>query len=241
MPYKPDHILISDTTESLFRDVANSITDYAIECINRHGRFNIALAGGSTPKQLYQTLASPPNLERIPWQHCHFYFGDERMVPHDNKQSNYLMARQSLFDSVPVPASNIHPIPTDCDHAEDCASQYEMEITRLDALDLVLLGMGDDGHTASLFPGTDILKEQDKLVAAVFVAAMDSWRISLTYPTLNQARRVIILVKGTDKQTMVNNVLYSRNASKYPVTGVRPAGELIWHMDSDAHPGDSQS
>ena len=236
MSYKPDQIIVSEVTETLFQDAANSICDYASKCVHRNGIFNMVLAGGSTPKQLYQTLSSPPCIDNMPWQHSHFYFGDERMVPHDHQDSNYLMAKQALFDRAPVPADHIHPIPTHYKDAEFCAAQYSDDISQVETFDLILLGMGDDGHTASLFPGTDILQEQQKRVAAVFVEKMNSWRVSMTYPTLNKAQRVLILIKGKDKQTMVENVLYGDTSSDYPITGVRPIGELIWLLDRAAHP-----
>jgi len=236
MPYKPDQILISKTPEDLFQDVARNICHYAKDSVKQNGRFNMALAGGSTPKQLYITLSSPPYLNEIPWQHCHFYFGDERMVPHDHQDSNYLMAKSALFDRAPIPEDNIHPIPTNCTDNNACAAQYAHDISELDHFDLVLLGMGDDGHTASLFPQTAILQEHEKSTAAVFVEKMNSWRISLTYPTLNKARRVLVLIKGEDKQDMVKNVLYGQDTSNYPVTGVQPSGELIWQLDRAAHP-----
>lgn len=236
MPYKPDQILVSENTETLFQETAMDICAYATECVDRNGIFNIALAGGSTPKQLYETLSSPLCLDNMPWQHSHFYFGDERMVPHDHKDSNYLMAKRALFDHAPVPAENIHPVPTHYETAEACAAQYANEISLIDRFDLVLLGMGNDGHTASLFPGTDILQEKVKRAAAVFIAQMNSWRISLTYPAINKAERVLVLVKGEDKQSMVKEVLYGKHQSQYPVTGVRPAGKLIWRLDRAAHP-----
>jgi len=236
MSYKPDHIHIAEDANQLYKDCAENIVEYAVECVKAGGQFSMALAGGSTPQQLYLQLSSSPLAEQMPWQSCQFYFGDERMVAHDHADSNYAMAKQALFDRVPVPSENIHPIPTDCDKAADCAEQYEQQLTSTPALDLVLLGMGQDGHTASLFPDTDILTEKQKDVAAVYVDKLAAWRISLTYPCINRSACVIILAKGKDKTDIVHQVLHSDKAHMYPISGVRPIGQLIWYLDREAHP-----
>jgi len=238
MTYKPDQLLISETTESLFLDVASSICDIANICVRKNGIFNLALAGGSTPEKLYSTLSSASYIDKMPWQFSHFYFGDERMVTHDHADSNYLMAKRTLFDRAPIPAQNIHPVPTDCIDAKTCAEQYAASVSHVDSFDMILLGMGDDGHTASLFPQTGILDEKIKKVAAVYVEKMNSWRISMTYQVLNDAQRVLVLIQGEKKQAIVKNVLYGDNSTQYPITAVRPAGKLIWHMDRAAHPAD---
>ena len=237
MKYSPDTIVVSDTGEQLYQQLADSITQLAIESVKIKGIFNMVLAGGSTPERLYKTLATEPCRSAIPWQFCHFYFGDERFVPHTHTDSNYRMVRQALFDRIPVPPANIHPVPTNCDTPAICAERYETEIDQVARIDLVLLGIGDDGHTASLFPETDILQEHDRKVAAVYVKKLDSWRISLTYPALNNADCVIILVKGKTKRTIVDSILNMEDSAQYPVTGVRPVnGELVWYLDRDAYP-----
>jgi len=209
---------------------------YVNACIDERGACHIALAGGSTPERLYLALSSEPLTKQIPWHACHFYFGDERMVAHDHSDSNYAMARRALFDRVPIPAKNIHPVPTHCEQAADCAGEYETVISKISSLDLVLLGIGQDGHTASLFPNTEILTETQRLVSAVFVDKLQSWRISLTYPCINRARRVIILAQGTGKASIIQQILHSEKFMSYPISQVRPQGDLIWHLDQEAFP-----
>jgi 6-phosphogluconolactonase len=236
MPYQPDQLHIAEDANRLFQECAENIVEYANECVKAHGLFSMVLAGGSTPQRLYLQLSSTPLAEQMPWQSCQFYFGDERMVPHDHADSNYAMAKQALFNRVPVPAENIHPIPTNCREAQDCADQYEQQLIGIPSLDLVLLGMGEDGHTASLFPDTDILTEKQKNAAAVYVDKLAAWRISLTYPCINRSARVMILAQGTGKTEIVHEVLLGNKPEIYPVTGVRPTGQLIWYLDRDAYP-----
>lgn len=235
MYYKPDQLIISDTSEQLFLDSAKNIVEYANQCIKKNGVFNMVLAGGSTPETLYRTLSHKPLAEQIPWSYWHFYFGDERMVAHDHTDSNYAMARRSLFDPASIPEQNIHPIPTDRETPQECATLYEQRLANIPSQDLVLLGIGQDGHTASLFPDTDILNEKQKNVAAVFVKKLNTWRISLTYPYINQCQRVMILSKGGDKSAIVKKILQENSPDLYPVTKIRPAGQLIWHLDKDAY------
>ncbi len=241
MPYKPDQLLISPDPDRLFLECAQNIVEYANECVKLRGLFSIALAGGSTPQRLYQQLSSQPLAEQMPWKSCQFYFGDERMVAHDHSDSNYAMAKQALFDRAPVPADNVHPIPTDCAQAQDCADKYQQQLAATPSLDLVLLGMGADGHTASLFPGTDILSEQQKDVAAVYVDKLAAWRISLTYPCINRSKRVIVLAQGEGKAAIVEEILRGDKPEVYPLTRVRPKGQLIWHLDRDACPHSSDT
>ncbi len=236
MPYKPDQVLVSDNANSLFTDSASNIVAYANECVDSKGSCHIALAGGSTPERLYLKLSSDPLIEQMPWSSCQFYFGDERMVAHDHADSNYAMARRALFDRAPVPAENIHPVPTHCAQASDCAAESETLLAHISSLDLVLLGIGQDGHTASLFPHTDILDEQHKDVCAVYVDKLHAWRISLTYPCINRAKRVMVLAQGADKAAIVQEILYGDQQQSYPITAVQPQGELIWNLDHDALP-----
>lgn len=238
MGYSPDKLIISNSADELFKEAAACIAQYANECVQTRGVFSIALAGGGTPKRLYQQLTSSPLIEQIPWASCHFYFGDERMVPHDHDDSNYAMAHKSLFERAPIPAGNIHPIPTDCDTAQECANRYAQEIGNLPGLDLVLLGIGQDGHTASLFPGTDILHEDTRPVSAVYVEKFRSWRISMTYPLINRAKQAIVLISGSDKSDIVHQVLNTDNPDvSFPIQGIRPLGRLSWFVDKDAYAG----
>ncbi len=236
MPYKPDQFHISENADRLFLECAENIVEYARQCVKEHGSFSMALAGGSTPKQLYLQLSTSPLLEQMPWASCQFYFGDERMVAHDHTDSNYAMAKQALFERAPVAAENIHPMPTDCTQAADCAAKYQRQITDATPFDLVLLGMGPDGHTASLFPDTDILTENKKSVAAVYVDKLAAWRISLTFACINRSKRVIVLTQGKGKKDIIQEILYGDTPQQYPITGIRPAGLLSWYLDKDALP-----
>lgn len=223
-----------DTAEELFSSCAREVTAYIKDCISKRGKCSIVLAGGSTPEQLYQNLSTASAAEQPDWTACQFYFGDERWVPHDHADSNYAMAMRVLFSHIDIPEENIHPIPTHCQTADECAADYETGIRHIDKFDLVLLGIGTDGHTASLFPGTTILDVTDKRVAAVFVDKLNTWRISLTYRSLNSARRVMILVQGKSKASIIKKVMQSDNQQNYPVSRLSPSGDLIWCMDSAA-------
>ena len=234
MSYHPDQLIVSDNSVQLFQDSAENIVEYVRQCVKLRNICHIALAGGSTPQKLYQTLSCSPLSEQIPWSSCHFYFGDERMVAHDHKDSNYLMAKQSLFDPASVPNDNIHAIPTHCQLQQDCADLYAQELIDVPVLDLVLLGIGQDGHTASLFPGTAILNETTKNVSAVFVKKLDAWRISLTSVYINKARCVMVLIQGHGKNAIVKQLLTQEDTGQYPITTIRPDGQLIWHIDKEA-------
>jgi 6-phosphogluconolactonase len=175
-------------------------------------RFVVALSGGSTPKRAYQILAGM----KLPWPRMHWFWGDERFVPPDDKLSNYRMVREALFDHAPVPAANIHPVPTQGLAPEAAAAAYEAELKkfygsdRLDPgkplFDVTLLGLGPDGHTASLFPGTAVLGERHKWVAAV-IGAKDEARITFTYPLLESSRQIAFLVAGAEKRPMLGRLL----------------------------------
>ena len=237
----PTDIQVFSDRAELSRAAADTLVRYARQAVQDHGKFYLALAGGSTPKQLYQLLSLAPYRDEIPWQDTHIYFGDERMVPHDHADSNFGMASEALFHNVPIPETQIHPIPTDCPDAHECARQYHETLSKIPEhedgkaprFDLILLGMGTDGHTASLFPGTAILQETRCNAAAEYVDKLDSWRISITYPVINHAHHVIILVSGEDKAEMIGHILRKMDIS-VPIQGVRPDGLLQWMLDTDA-------
>jgi len=222
--------------------VVNAIREKSSAAIARHGAFHIALAGGGTPKSIYQLMAEEPNKSEFPWDKTHFYFGDERCVPADHPDSNYRMAREALLAKVPVPEANIHPIRIDQQNVAASAAHYAQELRKLlppkeslAAFDLVLLGIGDDGHTASLFPGTEILQENDKWVDAVYVKKFDAWRISLTYPILNAAASVFVIAAGGGKSHILHEVLCNPSGElRYPVQRIQPDGELVWYLDTAA-------
>jgi len=202
-----------------------------------HGRFTIALSGGSTPKSLYGAIAQ----QSLPWDKIHVFWGDERYVPHDHPDSNAHMARQAWLDQVPIPPENIHPMPTDAGdpavdaarYAQDISGFFEVEGGVVPRLDLILLGMGDDGHTASLFPHTEALEVRDRLVT---VGNKDGQpRITFTVPLINQGARVAFMVAGANKQNALAQVLApDGDAAQYPSRLIQPQGTLYWLLDAAA-------
>ncbi len=213
------------------------------EAIAARGACWIALAGGRTPRAVYERLAEP-GAPAIDWTRVHVAFGDERVVPPDHADSNYAMARAALFDRVPLSASRIHRIEGERGDAAAAADAYAAALSRAFSLapgawpvfDLVLLGVGPDGHTASLFPHTPSLAVVDRLAAAAIAPAAPTSRVTLTYPVLNAARGVVFLVSGADKADAVARAFDDGVAvTDCPVRGVRPAaGSLTWHLDADA-------
>ena len=196
--------------------------------------FTIALSGGSTPKRLYELLAAPPRRDQVRWDAVELFFGDERAVPPEHPDSNYGMAKRALLDHVPVRA---HRMPAESGDAAEYARILGECITKrrdgAPVFDVVLLGMGEDGHTASLFPGTAALAERAAWVVMNEVPQLHTRRMTLTYPTLNAAARVWALIAGAGKRTVVAECL--TRATPYPILGVRPtAGELIWFLDKAA-------
>lgn len=230
------------TSINMNEAVADAIVVKASQAVQAHGSFHIALAGGSTPKSIYELMATDRYQKQIPWSKTHVYFGDERCVPADHPDSNYRMATEALLAKVPLPENNIHPMRIDLSNIAASAERYEEELKNslpdngaTAVFDLILLGIGDDGHTASLFPGTDILEEVGKWAAAVYVEKFDAWRISLTYPVINAAANVFIIAAGSGKQHILKQVLTSESTDDaFPVQRVHPAGELTWYLDTAA-------
>ena len=193
----------------------------------------VALSGGSTPKILYQVLAEEFR-EQIPWSRTHFFWSDERHVPPDHPDSNYRMAYEALLSRVPVPESNVHRVHSENPSAQEAANEYEKII--VPRLDLILLGLGTDGHTASIFPGSEVLHETKRLVAAPWVEKLNAYRITMTLPLLNNGASIVFLVSGAEKAEIVKEVL--EGPKKYPAQFVQPTGgELIWMLDRDAAAG----
>jgi len=232
---------VSPDFEGLAHRVAQWLVDLA--CATP-GRFAIALSGGSTPKRLYQLLAAPPLVEAMPWGHVHLFWGDDRFVPWDDPSSNYAMARDAMIAHVPIPADNVHGIPTD-GTPQGAAEQYERSLKAYygaDTLDptrplfdVVLLGMGPDGHTASLFPGKPALDEKRHWVTGVPEPGLNPFvpRVTLTYPALESARSVAFVAAGADKTAMMRRVLAGER--ELPSARVSPVGELVWFIDRAAH------
>ncbi len=231
------------TPQELFAAAAEEVVRAANEAVAQRGRFSIALAGGSTPKSLYNLLATNARTS-LPWDRMFFFWGDERHVPPTDPDSNYRMADESMLSKIPVAPGNVFRIKTENPDAAGIAEDYEQTLRKFFALDsgqfprfdLILLGMGPDGHTASLFPGTAALQEKSLLVVANWVEKMKASRISLTLPVLNAAAEVAFLVSGTDKAPALQGVLESdAPGEQYPAKLVRPSnGKLIWLIDRAA-------
>jgi 6-phosphogluconolactonase len=226
----------------LIEAVAKRWLEIANEAISARGIFHVALSGGSTPRSLYRLLAHPKFAEHIPWDRVHIYFGDERTVPPDHNDSNFRMAKKALLDHVAIPLAHIHRIEGELEDPHDAASAYTRELTSnlpLSAqgvvqFDLLLLGVGSDGHIASLFPATPVLHERARLVEAVHVEKLDSWRITLTLPVIDHARHVLILVSGDAKAPIICDIFATRRTPPYPVQLINPQGMLEWHLDQAA-------
>ncbi len=208
-------------------------------CIAQKGSFVVALSGGSTPKKLFELLATPGISRNIPWKQVFLFWSDERFVPLTDADSNYHMAKESLLNHIAIPKKNVFATPVK-GSPKDCAKQYEDKLkeffgNKKPVFDWLLLGMGPDGHTASLFPGTDILAEKKRLIKEVWVEAKQTWRISFTYPLINRAANVVFLVSGGEKAPVMKEVL-KKNISKnpFPVQGVQPATGQVWWMVDEA-------
>jgi len=224
---------------------ADEFTRIARDAVGANGRFTVALAGGSTPRGIYSLLAEDArkSATTLPWDRMHFFWGDERCVLPDHPDSNYRMASETLLSEVPVPPANVHRVRTELPAAE-AAAEYEAMLREFFQLepglfprfDLVMLGMGADGHTASLFPNTAALSENLHLVAANWVDKFQAYRITLTLPVLNTASEVMFVVSGGDKADVVRQVLAGQSSGRiYPAARVRPtSGHLLWLMDSAA-------
>jgi 6-phosphogluconolactonase len=235
--------VIAPSAGALAQQAADLVVESAENASSPFGMFTIALSGGSTPKSLFSVLASDAYRTRIPWDRTQVFFSDERFVAADSTESNFRMAHETLLSRVPIPERFVHQVPTVGMAPQECAAIYGQGVRRVfDAgetevprFDLILLGLGDDGHTASLFPGTEALGITDEIVVANHVDKLDTWRITFTYPLINAAKRVMFLVSGAAKAERVAEV---RRGEDLPAAGVRPTdGELIWALDSDAAAG----
>ena len=232
-------IQIAPDLASVSRIGADEIVRCAKESIAARGRFTIALSGGSTPQGTHALLAERKDL---PWDKIYVFFGDERHVPPDDKDSNYRAAKESLLSKIPIPAENVHRIPAELD-ARVAAQQYEEDLRKFFQLspgqwprfDLIMLGMGPDGHAASLFPGTAALNENSRWVAANWVEKLNTWRITFTFPLINRAAEVLYLIAGDDKAQVLRDVLEGDKTDVYPVQRVQPVdGKFLWIIEKGA-------
>jgi 6-phosphogluconolactonase len=226
-------------------EAASFIRDLAIKLIKQNGRFTFVLSGGNTPRSLFEKLAQREFREDIDWSHVYVFWGDERYVPMDHPKSNYRMARDALLSKVSLLEKNIYPMPTEMQPVEKAADHYEHTLRdffqvpttsqNFASFDLILLGMGEDGHTASLIAGKDILKEKKRWVAAVEVPPTSpiKKRITVTLPLINNAENVMFLVSGENKREMLEKILKGdeNTARSYPAGLVAPRGNLFWFTD----------
>jgi 6-phosphogluconolactonase len=222
---------------SLAIAAAHFIVTESNKAVATKGYFTISLSGGKTPELLYKILSQSPFKENIPWKNSIITFGDERFVPASSDESNYKMANEALLKKVPIPAKNILKVKTEKITPSAAAADYEKSIKKYisakNPFDLILLGIGEEGHTASLFPGSVLLKENKRLVKEVFVKEKNMYRISLTLSCINSAKNVLFLVAGENKKDILKKIFSGRHGS-LPAAMVKPAGNLIWMMDEAA-------
>lgn len=233
-------VRVLEDVAALAEAAAEEVVRAANEAVRNHGRFTIALSGGSTPKALYERLASDDFRDRLPWNAVHLFWGDERHVPPDHPESNFRMVREAMLDRVPVPPENVHRIRAEVE-AERAAEEYEAGMRSFFALapgqwprfDLVLMGLGPDAHTASLFPGNPAVLENERLVVAPWVEAHHTFRITMTPPVFNRAAGLLFLVSGEKKAPAVHAVIEGeRDPMRYPAQVVE--GNVVWMVDRAA-------
>jgi 6-phosphogluconolactonase len=233
-----------DTLELASKKVVDHITETAETAVGDKGFCTIVLAGGKTPQLAYRLLSERIQSGQAIWQQCHFFWGDERCVDSTHADSNYFTVHKNLLSDVRISPENIHPIFTGCQTPEECAEIYEEHLRKFfqsktpehnifPSFDLILLGMGADGHTASLFPGSGYLHEKEKWVTAVQegIGSPPVARITLTLPIINQAKNVLFLISGNDKKRLLDTFINTpplANDERYPAAHVRPAGKLTW-------------
>ena len=225
----------------LFHAAAEEFVRTGRAAIGAQGRFSVALSGGSTPKALYSLLAG--NYASFPWNRTFLFFGDERHVPPTDTESNYRMVHESLLTKITIPSENVFRVPAENPDADAAASEYEAQLRKFFDLkrgefprfDLILLGLGPDGHTASLFPDSKALEETSRLVVANWVAKFNTHRITFTFPVLIQAADVMFMASGADKADMVHQVLETKPTPPFPSQRVQPSnGKLLWMLDEAA-------
>ena len=244
--------------EALSSAAAEFTCRLAEECVEKHGAFTVALSGGNTPRLLYEALARPPFDTRMSWHGIHLFWGDERCVPSHHPDSNFAMAFRTLISRVPIPSQNIHRIPAEIKPAEDAAEAYEKILREFfgtslktdthsnasrggepfPSFDLILLGVGKDGHTASLFPGHQAPEERKRWVTAVRAphSSPSVPRITLTLPVINRAQCVLFMASGAEKREVIRSILEDLGpvTRSYPAARVDPEGRVVWLIDEEA-------
>jgi 6-phosphogluconolactonase len=227
---------------SLSRAVLEETFPVIQQAVSKRGRFAIALSGGHTPEKMYSLWAGTEQYRnKTPWDSVHLFWSDERFVPANDPRSNYRMARETLISHIPIPAQNVHPMPTNLPSPEECARAYETELLEFfgsepPAFDVQLLGLGTEGHTASLFPGSPALDEKVRWVAAVRVPAEPPQRITLTPAVLNQGRNTFFLAAGENKREILSAIREepSGHPSQYPAARIHPVKDPVWFLDAAA-------
>lgn len=239
-----DLLVVADPT-TLAQEAARQILTLAEEAAAHRGRFTVVLAGGSTPQRLYSLLAAEPYCTQLPWRNTHLFWGDERTVPPEHPDSNFGMAQGTLLSRIPIPANHVHRMEAERADLDEAATRYETEIARTfavqpsdepPAFDLVLLGLGTDGHTASLFPYTPALRETRRWVVSHDVPTLKTNRLTLTAPILNRAAMILFLVSGIEKAAALQAVLEGPlDPERLPAQLIRPVtGRLVWMADQAA-------
>jgi 6-phosphogluconolactonase len=240
MPSDPQ-VRVFASDDELFRASAEKFCEIGKQAIREHGRYTVALSGGSTPKGLHHELATTFAKE-LPWDKVFFFWGDERHVPPDFPESNFRMAKETLLSKLPIPADHIFRMPGEMPDANQAAAVYEQSLReffrpaagQVPQIDFILLGIGPEGHTASLFPDTKALEERQPIVVGNYVAVHSTWRITCTYPVLNNGANVMFLVDGVSKADIVRTALKDPSAN-LPCQGVKPEnGNLMWYLDQAA-------
>ncbi len=236
----PGSVSIYPDAENASAAAAELFASLAADAIRERQVFRVALSGGSTPKRTYELLATPKFATHIDWQRVHVFWGDERYVPADDAESNYGMAAEALLRHVPIPKGNVHRFRTELQPPAEAARAYEDEIrghfgTAPPRFDLIDLGLGPDGHTASLFPGSSALNESSRLVIADFVGKTNSWRLTMSVSLINAARVVAFLITGAQKASILHDILLGPRApDRLPAQLISPQGELRWQVDEAA-------
>jgi len=226
--------------DALSAGAARRFVELATASIAARGRFAVALSGGSTPKRLYQLLASPNFIDRIDWSNIDFFFGDERCVALDHPDSNFRMAQQALFAHGGAQGARVFPVAADCS-PDQAAEKYAEQVAQnvpskngFPQFDLVFLGVGADGHTASLFPGTSALDVIDRTAVAVYAQEKGNWRVTLTFPTLNNAAHTVVLLEGAPKAGIVARLCSNAPPAGWPIERITPRNAVEWYMDEAA-------
>ena len=233
------NITVFEDLGTLYKKAADHFVDLSKKSIEKHDRFTVALSGGSSPKAIFNLLATDEYAEKIEWNKIFFFWVDERWVSLQDEKSNAKMTFEALFDKVPVSRDRIFPMYKDGTEPEKYAEEYEQQIKRTvgekGVFDFILLGMGDDGHTASLFPGEEVLNENEKWVSAYYLKPQEMFRITLTAPVINNAENILVVAFGESKKHALNEVLNGEyNPELYPLQLIRKKEGFLFFTDKKA-------